>query len=204
MKNAPFLATTSSSTSTSSATTTQRPMCSVTRPGDPTHGLYNTIAGGNTGGFEGRYPTSNEVPAKAIDNDVNTKYVNFGTTSVMNANVSQPGANTGFYVTPQMANVSVVNGIRFATGNDYEARDPLTMTLEGTNSTALNTSSIWTLLYNGSTGIDAVNAPNRTAYGVIQVFPNTVIYRSYRLLITSQRSYQDSVQYSEFQILSYC
>lgn len=179
-------------------------MCSITQTGDPIEGLYSTVAGGPTVGFEGRYSPYSETPDKAIDSDVTTKYLNYGTTSVMNANMSQPGANTGFYVTPTISNATVANGVLFATGDDYPDRDPLTITLEGTNSTALNASSSWTLIYTGPSGIDPIIAPNRSTYGVVQIFPNTAAYRSYRLLMLSQRGYQDSIQYSESHIMTYC
>ena len=179
-------------------------MCPITRTGDPIKGLYNTRAGGPTGGFEGRYSTYSETPDKAIDNQTGTKYLNYGTTGVMNLITPQPGADTGFYVTPTLTSTSVTNGLLFATGGDFPERDPITVTLEGTNLTALNASSSWVLIYNGSTGIDLSTVINRLTYGTLQVFPNTIAYRSYRLLITSQRAAQDSIQYSEAHIMSYC
>lgn len=179
-------------------------MCRITRAGDPINGLYNTVAGGPTGGYEGRYSPYSETPNNTLDNDLTTKYLNYGTNGSMNAWQYQPGKNTGFYVSPTISNASVANGLIFGTGNDYPERDPLTLTLEGTNSTSLNSSASWTLIYNGSTGIDAVNAPNRSTWGVLQVFSNTFAYRSYRLLMTSQRNVSDSIQYSETHLLTYC
>ncbi|UJR18959.1 hypothetical protein I4U23_022088 [Adineta vaga] len=180
-------------------------MCTITRSGDPIIGLYGTKAGGPTGGLNGRFTTiSSERPSSAIDNNVNTKYVNYGNYSYINGNFSQAGRDTGFYVTPTRITFSVANGIIFATASDYPERDPLTVTLEGTNSTALNSSSSWTLLYTGATGIDPVTAPARQTNGTLQVFSNSIAFRSYRLLITSQRSYQDSVQYAEANIMTYC
>ena len=122
----------------------------------------------------------------------------------MNLITPQPGADTGFYVTPTLTSTSVTNGLLFATGGDFPERDPITVTLEGTNLTAPNASSSWVLIYNGSTGIDLSTVINRLTYGTLQVFPNTIAYRSYRLLITSQRAAQDSIQYSEAHIMSYC
>jgi len=177
-------------------------MRTVTSAGDAIKGLYSTIAGGPTVGFEGRYSPFNQVPAKAIDNNLSTKYLNFGTTSTMNALVSNPGKNSGFYITPNVG-VSLVNGVRFATGEDFPERDPLTMTFEGTNSTNLNASSVWTLLYNGSTGLDSIIPPARSSYGNIATFTNNVYYKSYRLLVLTQRGIQDSVQYAECQIMEF-
>ena len=193
--------TTATATTTTTTTTTPRPMCPITATGDFIKGVYNTLAGGPTGGYEDRYSPYNEVPPNAIDGDVNSKYLNYGTTAVMNDNLTNPGNGTGFFVTPN-AGISLANGVLFATGGDYPERDPLTMTLEGTNSTNLNSSSIWTLLYTGSTGLETTLA--RQANGTIRTFPNSLTFRSYRLLIITQRGIQDSVQYSESHIMRYC
>ena len=176
-------------------------MCPITATGDFIKGVYNTFAGGPTGGYEDRYSPYNEVPPNAIDGDVNSKYLNYGTTAVMNDNLTNPGNGTGFFVTPN-AGISLANGVLFATGGDYPERDPLTMTLEGTNATNLNSSSIWTLLYTGSTGLETTLA--RQANGTIRTFPNSLTFKSYRLLIITQRDIQDSVQYSESHIMRYC
>jgi hypothetical protein len=179
-------------------------MCPIPQPGDPIEGLYNTTAGGSTGGFNGVYSPYSQTPDKAIDNDLTTKYLNYGANGSMGAIQSQPGASTGFYVTPT-GNATVANGLLFATGGDYPERDPLFATLEGTNSTALNSSTSWTLIYSGPTGIDPTNnATNRSTYGTLQVFSNIIAYQSYRLLMISQRSAQDSIQYSESHIMTYC
>lgn len=103
-----------------------------------------------------------------------------------------------FLIIPAIGSPTIACGIRFATANDIEERDPMTVTLEGTNSTALN-STVWTLLYRGPSGLNATTA--RTTYGATQIFGNTLAFRSYRLLVTSQRDFEDSTQYSEFQIL---
>lgn len=132
-----------------------------------------------------------------------TKYLNYGTNGAMNLMLSQPGTNTGFYVTPTLTSTSVTNGLLFATGDDYPQCDPITVTLEGTNGTVLNASSIWALIYNGSTGTDPSIPLNRSTYGTLQVFSNTIAYQSYRLLITLQRAIHDAVQYSEALIMNY-
>ena len=114
--------------------------------------------------------------------------------------------NSGFYVSPVSSTASIAISLLFATANDVPDRDPITVTLEGTNVTstaALNLGSSWTLLYNGSTGIDATNAPNRSMYVAQQNFSNTRALRSYRVLVTSQRGNTSSVQYAEAQIIGY-
>jgi len=193
--------TTITTTTTSTTTTTPRPMCKITASDDPINGLYNTVTGGPTGGYEGRYSPYTEKPPQAIDNNLNTKYLNYGTTSVMNSLMTDPGKDSGFYVTPNVG-ASLANGILFATANDFPGRDPLTITLEGTNSTNLNSSSVWTLLYNGSTGLDLVTT--RSSYGSSVAFTNNVSYISYRLLVLTQRDISDSVQYAESHIMRYC
>ncbi|CAF3856426.1 unnamed protein product [Rotaria sordida] len=187
-------------------TTTARPTIFITRTGDTIVGIYNTTAGTSTGGL-GLY-LSGESPDKAIDNDTSTKYLNFGyrgTSAPSNAVYDQPGATTGFYVTPQISNASVAVGVLFATANDYSNRDPVSITLEGTNATgsALSIGSSWTLIYSGSTGINATVDPGRYTYGVQQTFLNTIPYSSYRILVTAQRANGSGVQYSEAHILGY-
>ena len=186
---------------TTQTTTTPRPMCPITATGDFIKGVYNTVAGGPTGGYEGRYSPYTEKPPQAIDNNLNTKYLNYGTTAVMNSQLTNAGKDSGFFVTPT-AGISLANGVLFSTGDDWPERDPLTMTLEGTNATNLNSSSIWTLLYTGSTGLETTLA--RQANGTIRTFPNSLTFKSYRLLIITQRDIQDSVQYSESHIMRYC
>ncbi|CAF4562773.1 unnamed protein product [Rotaria sp. Silwood2] len=150
---------------------------SITNLDDIIVGLYSTSAGQSTGGANGVYSTVSEQPPKA-----------------------------GFFVVPSISNASVAVAIRFATANDFPNRDPITVTLEGTNVTtieALHLGSSWTLIYSGPTGINSTTAPARSRYVPQQNFSNTIAFRSYRLLITSQRGLADCVQYAEAQILGY-
>ena len=169
-------------------------------------GLYNTTAGRSTGGFNGTYSSVSEFPSSAMDNSTTTKYLNFGLTGGPGAVVYGPGIGTGFIVTPSISSSTLARGLLFATANDVPNRDPLTVTLEGSNMVtiaALNLGSSWTLIYSGATGINPTTDPGRSAYGTRQNFPNTIYYSSYRLLITSQRGNDSSVQYSEARILGY-
>ena len=169
-------------------------------------GLYNTSAGQSTGASNGRYSGPAEIPDKAIDGSLGTKYLNFGFQGYNGAVLLNPGVGTGFYVTPTISNTSVATSLLFATANDHPDRDPLTITLEGTNATssgALNLGSSWTLIYSGPTGIDPVTTPARSMYVPQQNFSNTIPYCSYRLLVTSQRNLSDAVQYAEAQIIGY-
>jgi hypothetical protein len=194
-------------TSTSTTTTTVTIIVTaITRAGDSIMGLYTTSAGQSTGASNGIYSGPAETPDKAIDGLLSTKYLNFGFQGTTGAVLNQPGFGTGFYVTPSISNASVAIGLLFATANDYPTRDPITITLEGTNATttaALNLGSSWTLIYSGPTGIDPITVPARSTYVPQQNFSNTIVFSSYRLHVTSQRNISDAVQYCESQILGY-
>ncbi|CAF1296154.1 unnamed protein product [Rotaria sordida] len=195
---------TTTSTTTSVTTTTARLLVNITQPGDSIVGICNTIAGGSTGGFNVSYPSS-EKPPNAIDGSLSTKYLNFGDSSSGCSGSSSPGINTGFYVTPTISSASVAVRLLFATAGDTPNRDPITVTLEGTNATgttALNLGS-WTLIYSGSTGISSSTDPGRQTYVSEQSFTNTIAFRSYRLLITSKRGTGNSVSYAEAHIIGY-
>jgi hypothetical protein len=170
------------------------------------YGIWNTTAGGNSiaasGGWGVGFYVTAEPPPNAFDGNCLTKYTSFGDCDG-STNSIQCGLNTGFYVTPHQG-ASTIAGLQFCTGNDNPPRDPLTMTLEGSNQTssALTLGSSWTLIYSGSTGLTV--DPGRGALGVKQLFPNNVIsYLSYRILITSKRSSDIVVQYSEVMLFGY-
>jgi hypothetical protein len=185
-------------------TTTERSLVIITQAGDNSVGVYNTTASGSTGGKDGMYSTvHSEDPSKAIDNLPSTKYFNYGLTGSIITMADAPGVGTGFYITPAISNASIAVSLRFATGNDFSNRDPLTVTLEGTNHNTLDDGSSWVLIYNGLTGINSTGDPGRQQYVPQQTFSNTIAYKSYRLLVTSQRGPEHGVQYSEFQIIGY-
>ncbi|CAF4866137.1 unnamed protein product, partial [Rotaria sp. Silwood1] len=161
-------------TTTSTTTTIIRSIVTITRPGDTIIGVYNTTAGASTGG-----------------------------TGDYNVVAPAPGVGTGFYVTPAISNASITISLLFATANDSPNRDPITVTLEGSNANALDNGSSWALIYSGSTGISHTADPGRMVYVTRQNFSNTIAYRSYRLLVTSQRAPEWGVQYSEAQIIGY-
>jgi hypothetical protein len=177
----------------------------ITRKGDQIYGLYNTTAGQSTGGYDGRYSVLAEQPPSAIDDNVTTKYFNFGTSGCYTCeDTEQAGINSGFFVISSIGFPTVAFGLLFATGNDAPTRDPITVTLEGSNETSidmLQMASSWTLIYSGSTGISATVDPGRNTYVTPQNFTNTRAFVSYRLLVTSQRGADIGTQYSEAQIL---
>jgi hypothetical protein len=178
----------------------------LTRKGDIIVGLCNTTAGQSTGSFTVPYSAVAETPPHAIDNDTSTKYYNYWVNGCSGCPTNQPGVNSGFFVLPSISNATVARALLFATGNDCPERDPITVTLEGSNATSnatLNQGLQWTLIYNGTTGIDPTVNTSRLTYVIQQNFPNTQAFASYRVLVTSKRSSCGGVQYSEARILGY-
>jgi hypothetical protein len=159
---------------------------SILAVGDPIEGVYNTVAGGDsTAAFDnggvggsGGYDPGNG-PDMAIDGNLSTKYC------IYNSVYSDTTSNTGFYVTPSK-DASIVQAIQFATGNDAPGRDPLLITLEGSNSSGdLTLGSAWTSIYSGTAGLDT--DPGRSAWGTAVTIANTSVFKSYRLLVASTR-----------------
>jgi hypothetical protein len=167
--------------------------------------LWNTTAGSDNtisapGSSVGDFFAS-EMPEYAFDQVVTTKYTNFGVCSAPSPPASICGTNTGLFLTLRRG-ASLLLAFRFSTGNNFPDRDPLTVTIEGSNqpTSSLILGAEWTLIYNGSTGLDS--DPGRYSFGVLQnLTSNTVWYTSYRLLITSKRGLDTSVQYGEIELL---
>lgn len=132
--------------------------------------------------------------------------MNFGYPNTGCSGVASPGLHTGFFFIPTVGNGSIARAIRFATAGDSPTRDPITMTLEGSNYTtisSLNLGTSWTLIYSGSTGISSSTDPGRQVYGTQENLPNTEEFISYRILFTSKRGTDNSVQFSEFELMGY-
>ena len=172
---------------------------------DPLVGLWNTVAGGNSvnatpGWTAGNY-VALEPALAAFDNNCNTKYTSFGPCSISATAAASCGLNTGFQVTP-LVGATVIRAFRICTGNDAVPRDPMTMTLEGSNQTgsALFQGSSWTSIYSGVTGL--ATDPGRQSFGVRQTFSNSVAYRSYRILMPTKRGNDIALQYSEIELTS--
>jgi len=167
----------------------------VTASGDPIVGvaatLGNAISTASTvGTTEGQnnYPAA-EGPTNVIDDISSSKYLNFAETGV------------GFITTPSTA--TVITGVHFDTANDSPERDPLTISIEGTNSpnatTTLNSS--WTTIYNGASGLST--DPGRESAGSVIAFSNTNSYTSYRVLVQSVRDAPaaNSMQFAEIRLI---
>ena len=153
------------------------------------------------GSGNNQYPSNAEKPFKGCDNDVMTKTLNFGPCDNDISNTGPLcGLGTGIYIYPTRS-ASLAIGLQFCTGNDFPERDPTIITLEGSNFTPvgkLTLGSSWTLIYNGTTGLDI--DPDRNMCGDVVPFPNTASYKSYRMLITAKRAGANCAQYSEFKL----
>lgn len=116
---------------------------------------------------------SSESPVKAIDGDVNTKYLNFGKD------------NSGFIVVPSVG-PSIVRSVTLVSANDSVGRDPASFEIYGTRGVVTSTDNSqgtnenWVLIASGSvtlpdtrlTASDPVNINNTTAYSAYKLmFP---------------------------------
>ena len=111
------------------------------------------------------------------------------------------GIGTGFYIITSLGKPSILTQFRIATGNDHPDRDPLVVSIEGSNGGNLTEGASWTLIYNGSTGLET--NPGRGIFGTLQLVPNTKAFTCYRLLTLVKRSIENDVQYSEVEFYGY-
>ena len=128
------------------AEVTTTPLTDVTQPGDPI-----VATSGNSPGNEGA--------ERAIDNLLNTKYLNFDK------------LNAGFTVTPSVGR-TLVQGLTLTSANDAPERDPASFTLEGSDD-GIN----FTLIASNS----VPPFPSR-AFTQTFSFANNTPYAAYRLL----------------------
>ncbi|UJR16735.1 hypothetical protein I4U23_003635 [Adineta vaga] len=168
------------------------------------YGVYNTTAGSDsllatTGVDIGQYPAK-EKPLNAIDGIISTKYLSFGVCKESTSPNAECGLNTGFYQELQNGAL-LVTGFQICTAEDFPERDPLIVTLEGSNlsDTLLMNGSSWNVIYTGDSGLQP--DPGRNTYGVIKSINNSISYKNYRFLVTNKRSISNSVQYSEVKLL---
>lgn len=122
-------------------------------------GLWNTAAGSRCslsypGYLTGQYPY-NEMPSNAFDSDRSTKYMSFGSCQIFPGSPSPwCGLNTGLHLTFGTS-APLVTSFRFTTADDFEHRDPIAITLEGSNQnqSSLCSGASWTQIYAGSSGL---------------------------------------------------
>jgi hypothetical protein len=178
----------------------------ITKPSDPIVGIYNTTVGGSSlnstnGTGHGQY-MNGEDPTKCID-FFNSTYLNFGSSSYPAGPVSATaGVGTGIYTIPQVG-ASVLLSFQFQTAGDTPNRDPLSISLEGSNATGsfLSVGTSWTLIHSGSTGLSSYPFNvTRFAWGPIQNFTNTKLFTAYRMLVQSQRGPDIGTQFSEIHL----
>ena len=113
-----------------------------------------------------------ELVGNLIDGNLGSKY--FNRASDENAG---NGVNTGFMITPA-AGAKAVTGIQFATANDSPERDPVRITVEGSNDPQSPQS--FTLVYQGTSGLGV--DPDRNQWGRAVTFTNTNAYKTYWVL----------------------
>ncbi|CAF4833910.1 unnamed protein product, partial [Rotaria magnacalcarata] len=176
----------------------------TTNSTETVYALWNTTACSDSslasnGTGIGKY-YSGEGPGNAFDRNTNTKYTNSGACNNTASGSPTCGQNTGVYLTLQRG-ASMLVAFRLATANSYPQRDPLMITIEGSNSnsTELTRGSSWTLLYNGSSGISTTQT--RLTCGSTQWLPtNSTWYASYRFLVNLAMNNgvsMPTIQYSE-------
>lgn len=200
-----------SKTNPISLTTNQTPvsparLVMLNQPNDTMAIIYATKAGEVTGDFEAMNTSMTTTLRYAMDNQTSTSYVSYRSALNVNVSNSTDAIDSGFIVVPSIHNATVACALRFATGSRGLWYDPMSVTLEGSNDTDmsdLHFNSAWSLIYNGSTGINDTDAP-RATFGFEQRFNNAQRFASYRLLITEKRGNQTGdIEYSEAQIMGY-
>lgn len=140
------------------------------------------IAPSNSG-----YPNA-EDPPNAIDNDVETKYLNYG------------GKNSGFIVTPAKGS-SIASAFRITTANDAEERDPTSCAIYGTNDqirsrdNGKGTRENWSLIAECSVDLSS----ERFKDSAIISFENSAVYSSYKVIFPTLKG-GSMMQLAEFQL----
>jgi hypothetical protein len=131
-------------------------------------------------GSSGNIPGPGEDASKAIDNRIDTKYLNFDK------------LNTGFTVQANGGIPSIVTGIGLTSANDVPARDPASYLLEGSHDGVT-----FTLI---SSGAVAPFATRLTSQDIL--FANTTAYSTYRLTFptVANEATANSMQIAEVQL----
>ncbi len=152
----------------------------VTMPGDMVQGVPN----------DGNWPEG-ELPDYAIDDDITTKFLNFGGATGV----------TGIQVTPSVG-PSIVTGLSFTTANDAPERDPVAYEIYGSNESI---DGQYELIAAG----EIVDFAQEEAWPRFKgnttdiVFENTTMYDHYQVLLTAVRdpNSANSMQIGEIELL---
>ncbi len=141
-------------------------------------------------GWQSRYP-ANEAPAKCIDGNPATKYLNFGETK------------SGFIVTPALG-ASILDSFQITTANDAVERDPVVWMVYGTNDAIVTPDNgdglaeNWTLICGGTMALPA----ERLTAGPVYVIANQAeAYTSYKMVFETVKNATaaNSMQIAEVQ-----
>jgi len=165
----------------------------ITTPGDPVVGIPSGLpCGGNA---SANYSPCGELPPLVIDNNVNTKYLNFG------GNFGPGESASGFQVTPSIG-ATIVTGMTFTTANDSPDRDPISYELYGSNETI---DGPYELIASGFM-MDFAGPnpwPRFTMNAEPIVFENKVAYLHYQVLFTILRNSvaANSMQIAEVELI---
>ncbi|CAF1045237.1 unnamed protein product [Adineta steineri] len=175
------------------------PIDYIVRPSDPIYAIWCTEIGGEsfpvTPGYQiGQFPPD-EGPQNIFDLNNQTKYFCYGKYAADHYFDEKAWFRAGFFVTPTRG-ITCALGFYFGTANDFPERDPMMITIEGSNETNPMIGSNWTLIYNGSSGLEI--DPGRNSCGIEQHILNDKWFSTYRILVTKTRDESDGAQYSQF------
>jgi len=164
----------------------------VTTPGDTVQGIPSGLPCG--GSPTANYSPCTELPPMAIDDNVSTKYLNFG------GNFDPGEGPSGFRVAPSVSQ-TIVTGLTFTTANDAAERDPVAFELYGSN---VSIAGLYTLIASGEI-VDFKGAtawPRFTKNATPISFVNNVAYDYYQVLFTAIRGPSaNSMQIAEVELI---
>jgi hypothetical protein len=113
---------------------------------------------------------SGEGASDVVDGNSASKYLN------------RDKAGSGLVFT--LSQPDVVNSLQFTSANDASERDPMTFTVFGSNGAADWSSTAWTQVGQGNTGLGTARRVEAAAVG----FANTTAYKHYKVVMTSLRN----------------
>ena len=167
------------------------------------YAVWNTSAGDDSLASSSGYSNSQywylDSPQNVFDGNLSSVFAIYGVCNVSFTGI-ECGLNTGVYVTRQKGPF-ILTAFRIVTGHVSRNRDPIMLTIEGSNQNGatLILGSSWTLLYNGTAGLDI--HPGILKAGTRQtIVDNQMQFASYRFLVTEKRGNHTCVEYAEIQL----